>query len=78
MRLNNTDRFYSAYIQDVSPDDGPVTVFIKELGEKYVCEREREKLSLQAQNCIHQGPEEPEISVIQHKIFKLYFIIDIP
>ncbi|XP_060793741.1 OTU domain-containing protein 4 isoform X2 [Neoarius graeffei] len=35
VRLNNTDRFYSAYIQDVSPDDGPVTVFIKELGEKY-------------------------------------------
>lgn len=37
VRLNNTDRFYSAYIQDVSPDDGPVTVFIEELGEKYVC-----------------------------------------
>ncbi|KAK3519160.1 hypothetical protein QTP70_020011, partial [Hemibagrus guttatus] len=35
VRLNNTDRFYSAYIQDVSPDDGPVTVFIEELGEKY-------------------------------------------
>ncbi|XP_058265410.1 OTU domain-containing protein 4 isoform X2 [Hemibagrus wyckioides] len=35
VRLNNTDRFYSAYIQDVSPDDGPVTVFIEELGNKY-------------------------------------------
>ncbi|KAF5904172.1 OTU domain-containing protein 4 isoform X1, partial [Clarias magur] len=35
VRLNNTDRFYSAYIQDVSADDGPVTVFIEELGEKY-------------------------------------------
>ncbi|KAI5096154.1 OTU domain-containing protein 4 isoform X4 [Silurus meridionalis] len=35
VRLNNTDRFYSAYIQDVSPDDGPVTVFIEELGQKY-------------------------------------------
>ncbi|MCJ8742049.1 hypothetical protein PDJAM_G00077760 [Pangasius djambal] len=35
VRLNNTDRFYSAYIQDVSPDNGPVTVFIEELGEKY-------------------------------------------
>ncbi|XP_047663041.1 OTU domain-containing protein 4 isoform X1 [Tachysurus fulvidraco] len=35
VRLNTTDRFYSAYIQDVSPDDGPVTVFIEELGEKH-------------------------------------------
>ncbi|XP_060749541.1 OTU domain-containing protein 4 isoform X3 [Tachysurus vachellii] len=35
VRLNTTDRFYGAYIQDVSPDDGPVTVFIEELGEKH-------------------------------------------
>uniref|UniRef100_A0AAR2KU08 ubiquitinyl hydrolase 1 n=1 Tax=Pygocentrus nattereri TaxID=42514 RepID=A0AAR2KU08_PYGNA len=33
VRLTNTGRYYSAYIQDVSPDDGPVTVFIEELGE---------------------------------------------
>ncbi|XP_036448264.1 OTU domain-containing protein 4 isoform X2 [Colossoma macropomum] len=35
VRLNNTGRYYSAYIQDVSPDDGPVTVFIEELGQKH-------------------------------------------
>uniref|UniRef100_A0AAY5F4F6 ubiquitinyl hydrolase 1 n=1 Tax=Electrophorus electricus TaxID=8005 RepID=A0AAY5F4F6_ELEEL len=32
----NDSRYYSAYIQDVSPDDGPVTVFIEELGEKHI------------------------------------------
>ncbi|KAL6483769.1 hypothetical protein MHYP_G00086410 [Metynnis hypsauchen] len=35
VRLTSTGRYYSAYIQDVSPDDGPVTVFIEELGEKH-------------------------------------------
>ncbi|XP_076848852.1 uncharacterized protein LOC143496574 isoform X2 [Brachyhypopomus gauderio] len=35
VRVRNDGRYYSAYIQDVSPDDGPVTVFIEELGEKH-------------------------------------------
>ncbi|XP_035377129.1 OTU domain-containing protein 4 [Electrophorus electricus] len=35
-RVRNDSRYYSAYIQDVSPDDGPVTVFIEELGEKHI------------------------------------------
>ncbi|XP_061109245.1 OTU domain-containing protein 4 [Conger conger] len=35
VRLDNTGRFYSAYIQAVDPDNGPVTVFIEELGKKH-------------------------------------------
>ncbi|XP_035283539.1 OTU domain-containing protein 4 [Anguilla anguilla] len=35
VRLGNTGKFYSAYIQEVTPDHGPVTVFIEELGEKH-------------------------------------------
>lgn len=62
VRLNNTDRFYSAYIQDVSPDDGPVTVFIEELGNKYVWRR------------ISLGLFSIEIPVIQTKIFRMYII----
>ncbi|XP_066529421.1 OTU domain-containing protein 4 isoform X2 [Hoplias malabaricus] len=36
VRLTNTGRFYGAYIQEVNSDNGPVTVFIKELGERHV------------------------------------------
>ncbi|KAJ8403616.1 hypothetical protein AAFF_G00349420 [Aldrovandia affinis] len=35
VRLDNTGRFYSAYIQAVDLDSGPVTVFIEELGKKH-------------------------------------------
>ncbi|XP_072552988.1 OTU domain-containing protein 4 [Salminus brasiliensis] len=35
VQLTSSSRYYSAYIQDVSPNDGPVTVFIEELGEKH-------------------------------------------
>ncbi|XP_036407765.1 OTU domain-containing protein 4 [Megalops cyprinoides] len=35
VRLDNTGRFYSAYIQAVDPENGPVTVFIEELGKKH-------------------------------------------
>uniref|UniRef100_A0A4W5RCY6 Uncharacterized protein n=1 Tax=Hucho hucho TaxID=62062 RepID=A0A4W5RCY6_9TELE len=35
VRLDNGGRYYGAYIQDVSPDNGPVTVFIEELGKKH-------------------------------------------
>uniref|UniRef100_A0A8C1NSM6 OTU deubiquitinase 4 n=1 Tax=Cyprinus carpio TaxID=7962 RepID=A0A8C1NSM6_CYPCA len=34
VQLNN--RFYNAYVQEVSPDNGPVTVFIGELNKQYV------------------------------------------
>ncbi|KAK6291632.1 hypothetical protein J4Q44_G00374160 [Coregonus suidteri] len=34
VRLDNGGRYYGAYIQEVSPDNGPVTVFIEELGRK--------------------------------------------
>lgn len=34
MQLNN--RFYNASVQEVSPDNGPVTVFIGELNKQYV------------------------------------------
>uniref|UniRef100_A0A8C8MEE7 ubiquitinyl hydrolase 1 n=1 Tax=Oncorhynchus tshawytscha TaxID=74940 RepID=A0A8C8MEE7_ONCTS len=35
VRLDNGGRYYGAYIQEVSPDNGPVTVFIEELGKKH-------------------------------------------
>lgn len=35
VQLTGNGRYYSAYIEDVSPNDGPVTVFIEELGEKH-------------------------------------------
>ncbi|KAG9347107.1 hypothetical protein JZ751_006034 [Albula glossodonta] len=35
VRLDNRGKFYSAYIQAVRPNNGPVTVFIEELGEKH-------------------------------------------
>ncbi|XP_048827016.1 OTU domain-containing protein 4 [Brienomyrus brachyistius] len=34
-RLENSGRFYSAYVQEVSPNNGPVMVFIEELGKKH-------------------------------------------
>uniref|UniRef100_A0A8B9RG18 ubiquitinyl hydrolase 1 n=1 Tax=Astyanax mexicanus TaxID=7994 RepID=A0A8B9RG18_ASTMX len=35
VQLTGNGRYYSACIEDVSPNDGPVTVFIEELGEKH-------------------------------------------
>ncbi|KAJ8262161.1 hypothetical protein GJAV_G00163190 [Gymnothorax javanicus] len=35
VRLDNTGKFFRAYIQAVDPGNGPVTVFIEELGEKH-------------------------------------------
>ncbi|XP_033891468.3 OTU domain-containing protein 4 isoform X2 [Acipenser ruthenus] len=35
VRLEPSGRFYKAYIQEVSHDDGPVVVFVEELGAKY-------------------------------------------
>ncbi|XP_041116008.1 OTU domain-containing protein 4-like isoform X2 [Polyodon spathula] len=35
VRLDPSGRFYKAYIQEVSHDDGPVVVFVEELGAKY-------------------------------------------
>ncbi|XP_051517161.1 OTU domain-containing protein 4-like [Myxocyprinus asiaticus] len=35
VQLSGSNRFYSAYVQEVSPDNGPVTVFIEELGKQH-------------------------------------------
>ncbi|XP_041078880.1 OTU domain-containing protein 4-like [Polyodon spathula] len=35
VRLDPSGRFYKAYIQEVSHDDGPVVVFVEELAAKY-------------------------------------------
>uniref|UniRef100_A0A8C9RES1 ubiquitinyl hydrolase 1 n=1 Tax=Scleropages formosus TaxID=113540 RepID=A0A8C9RES1_SCLFO len=35
VRLDKTGQMYSAYVQEVSPNNGPVTVFIEELGQKH-------------------------------------------
>ncbi|KAK6493181.1 OTU domain-containing protein 4-like [Huso huso] len=35
VRLDASGRFYKAYIQEVSHDDGPVVVFVEELAAKY-------------------------------------------
>ncbi len=32
--LEDSKKLYNAHIQEVQPDDGPVTVFIQDLGEK--------------------------------------------
>ncbi|XP_065131732.1 OTU domain-containing protein 4 [Paramisgurnus dabryanus] len=35
VQLSGSNRFYSAYVQEVSADNGPVTVFIEELGRQH-------------------------------------------
>ena len=32
--LDDTKKWYSAHIQEVKPDKGPITVFVEDLGEK--------------------------------------------
>ncbi|XP_051515467.1 OTU domain-containing protein 4-like [Myxocyprinus asiaticus] len=34
VQLSGSSHFYSAYVQEVSPDNGPVTIFIEELGKQ--------------------------------------------